>query len=116
MRTLFILNGPAYGSETSYNGLRLAGALAKHVDEGVRVFLMGDGVTAAKRGQSVPEGYFNLERMLRAVARRGVEIGACGTCMDARGLTDPDLVDGVRRGTLEQLADWTREADRVLVF
>lgn len=26
---LFILNGPPYGEERTYNGLRLAGALAK---------------------------------------------------------------------------------------
>ena len=40
----------------------------------------------------------------------------CGTCMDARGIAEGELVEGTRRSTLEQLADWTRWADKVMVF
>jgi uncharacterized protein involved in oxidation of intracellular sulfur len=54
--------------------------------------------------------------MTNAVARRGGEIAVCGTCMDARGIADAELVEGASRGTLEQLADWTGWADKVLVF
>jgi uncharacterized protein involved in oxidation of intracellular sulfur len=79
------------------------------------LFLMGDAVTCAKGGQKVPEGYYNVQLMLGKVARKG-EVGLCGTCMDARGLRDDELVEGARRGTLAQLADWTAEADKVLVF
>ena len=68
--------------------------------EEVRVCLLGEGVAVAKSGRSVPKGYCNLERMLAVIASRGAEIGACGTRMDARGLTEPELVDGVRRSTL----------------
>jgi uncharacterized protein involved in oxidation of intracellular sulfur len=36
--------------------------------------------------------------------------------MDARGITEAELVEGTRRGTLDELTDWTVWADRVLVF
>jgi uncharacterized protein involved in oxidation of intracellular sulfur len=116
MKTLFILNDPPYGTERSYNGLRLAGALAKRAEPEVRVFLMGDAAACAKVGQKVPQGYYNLGRMLQVVAQNRGEIGVCGSCMDARGLQDADLVQDSRRSTLEELADWTVWADRVLVF
>ena len=70
----------------------------------------------AKAGQKVPQGYYNLEMMLGSVARRGGEIGVCGTCMDARGIGDVELADGCHRSTLDELTDWTQTADRVLVF
>jgi uncharacterized protein involved in oxidation of intracellular sulfur len=114
--TLFILNDPPYGTERSYNGLRLAIALAKAEGQQVRVFLMGDAASCAKAGQKVPQGYYNIGDMLGMVARRGAEIGVCATCMDARGITETDLAEGARRGTMAQLAEWTLAADKVLVF
>lgn len=114
--TLIILNDPPYGTERSYNGLRLAASLAKREGEGVRVFLMGDAASCAKAGQNTPNGYYNIERMLRAVSRRGGAVGVCGTCMDARGITDAELSEGCGRSTMEELTDWTVAADRVLVF
>jgi uncharacterized protein involved in oxidation of intracellular sulfur len=54
--------------------------------------------------------------MLKSPAKRGAEIGACGTCMDARGIADGELVEGVRRSTLEELTQWTQWADKTLVF
>lgn len=115
-KTLFILNDAPYGTERSYNGLRLAGSLVKREQEEIRVFLMGDAAGCAKAGQKTPNGYYNIERMLRAVSNKGGEIGVCGTCMDARGIDDGELAEGTSRGSLEQLTDWTQWADRVLVF
>jgi uncharacterized protein involved in oxidation of intracellular sulfur len=46
-RILFILNDPPYGSERSFNGLRLAGAMTRRGDAEVRIFLMGDAVGCA---------------------------------------------------------------------
>ena len=112
---LFVLNDAPYGNERSYNGLRLAGALAAKEGQQVRVFLMADAVGCAKAGQKVPEGYYNLQLMLGKVLRSG-EVALCGTCMDARGMAESELVEGARRWTLAQLADWTVEADKVLVF
>jgi len=114
-KTLFVLNDAPYGNERAYNGLRLAGALAAKEEQSVRLFLMADAVGCAKVGQEVPEGYYNVQIMLGKVLRKG-EVGLCGTCMDARGLRDEEMIDGARRGTLAQLADWTAEADKVLVF
>lgn len=114
--TLFVLNDAPYGTERSYNGLRLAGSLARGGAEATRVFLIGDAAACAKGGQKVPKGYYNLEVMLKAVARAGGEIGVCGTCMDARGIADAELADGCRRSTMDELTEWTQSADRVLVF
>ena len=113
---LFILNDAPYGTERSYNALRLAISLAKVEGEQVRVFLMGDAAACAKAGQKVPQGYYNAGDMLGMVARRNAEVGVCGTCMDARGIAESELVPGAQRGTLAQLTEWTVWADKVLVF
>ena len=92
-----MLNDPAYGTERSYNGLRLATSLAKRDGEEVRVFLMADAVSCAIAGQQTPNGYYNLERMIASAIKRGAAVRLCGTCMDARGLTEEQLVDGAHR-------------------
>jgi uncharacterized protein involved in oxidation of intracellular sulfur len=66
--------------------------------------------------QKVLEGFYNVQLMLGKVARAGAEIGVCGTCMDARGLTDAELVEGARRSTLAELGAWTQWAEKVIVF
>lgn len=116
MRTLFIVNHPPYGTEHAFNALRLANALSAREDQEVRLFLQGDAALCAKGGQNLPKGYYNLERMLKVARSRGVEVGVCSTCMDARGLSDEDLAEGLKRNTLEGLTDWTVWADKVLVF
>lgn len=116
VNVLLVLNDPPYGTERSYNGLRLAGALAKREGASVCVFLMADAVGCAMAGQVVPNGYYRLDRMLSSVMRTGGEVGLCGTCMDARGIDDDELVAGARRSSLEELADWTLWADRVATF
>jgi uncharacterized protein involved in oxidation of intracellular sulfur len=113
--TLFIINDAPYGNERAYNALRLAGALSGKDGEQVRIFLMADAVGCAKAGQKVPEGYYNVNLMLNKVLRKG-EVGLCGTCMDARGMTEAEFVEGAKRGTMAQLAEWTLQADKVLVF
>ena len=116
MNVLLILNDPPYGTERSYNGLRLALQLAKQDDVQVRVFLMADAAACARVGQTTPNGYYNLERMLRGVLKRNGQVAACGTCMDARGLTDTELLDGVHRSSMDELGRWTLDADRVITF
>lgn len=116
MKTLFILNEAPYGSERTYNGLRLAGALAKRDGEEVRIFLMGDSSACAKGNQKVPSGYYKVEDMVGMVTRRDGQVGVCGTCMDARGIAETELIEGTHRGTLEELTTWTQWADKVLVF
>jgi uncharacterized protein involved in oxidation of intracellular sulfur len=111
-----ILQGPAYGDERAFNGLRLAGALAKRDDVDVRVFCFGDAVGCAIKGQTVPNGYYHLDRMVVSVARHGAVIGLCGTCMEARGITDEMLVPEARRSSLEEVTDWVLWADKTVTF
>jgi uncharacterized protein involved in oxidation of intracellular sulfur len=112
---LFVINDAPYGNERAYNALRLAGALSAKDDVHARVFLLADAVGCAKAGQKVPEGFYNVQLMLGKVIRKG-EVALCGTCMDARNLSESELIEGAKRSTLAQLADWTIEADKVLVF
>ncbi len=116
MKTLFILNDAPYGSERTYNSLRLAGAIAKREGCEVRVFLIGDGAAAAHRNQKVPQGFYNVEVMIGNVIRNGGKIGICGSCMDARGMSEAEIADGTFRSTMAELAEWTAWADKVLVF
>lgn len=114
--SLFILNDPPYGTERTYNGLRLAAALARRDNSVVRVFLMGDAVGSAMANQKLPDGYYHLDRMIGSCARHGAEIACCGTCLDARGITDDMLTKGARRSSMDELADWTISADQVITF
>ncbi len=118
MQTLFIVNDAPYGTERVYNALRLAHALGKKDPQSgkVTVFLMADAVLAAKARQKTPEGYYNLERMLKRVIAAQGTVLLCGTCMDARGIGDAELMEGARRSTMDELASATVEADKVLVF
>ena len=117
MKILFIVNDPPYGTERVYNALRLAHALLKKDPQTtVTVFLMADSVLAAKAGQKTPDGYYNVERMLKRVLTGKGEILLCGTCMDARGLEDAALLTGARRSSMDELATATTDADKVLVF
>jgi uncharacterized protein involved in oxidation of intracellular sulfur len=97
--------------------LRLAHALLKSDPVAlVSVFLMADAVVAARKGQKTPDGYYNVERMLKRVLVAKNAVLLCGTCMDARGMGDEDIIDGARRSTMDELAAETRAADKVLVF
>jgi uncharacterized protein involved in oxidation of intracellular sulfur len=117
MKILMILNDPPYGTELVFNGLRLAMNLQKqHDDVEISVFLMGDAASAAKSGQQTPNGYYNIERMLGSVARKGGTVLVCGTCMDARGLAESDLLSGAARSSMDELTELTVAADKVLVF
>ena len=97
MQYLMILNDAPYGSERSYNGLRLATSLAKSEGTGVSVFLIGDAASCAVTGQTTPNGYYNIERMLKLLAAKGAQVGVCGSCMDARGIKPEMLADSGQR-------------------
>lgn len=116
MKVLIVIQDAPYGSERAYNALRLAGSLARQDGVEVRVFLVGDAASCAKSGQRVPQGHYNVQTMLGAVARRGGKIGVCGTCMDARGIAEADLVEGAHRSSLDEWSTWTLEADKVITF
>ena len=80
------------------------------------MFLMADAVLSAKAGQKTPDGFYNVERMLKRVIAGKGQVLLCGTCMDARGITDAEIMEGARRSTMDELAAATIAADKVLVF
>jgi uncharacterized protein involved in oxidation of intracellular sulfur len=106
MNMLVIVQGPAYGDQRADNALRLAGNLAKRDDVELRIFCFGDAVGCAVAGQQLPNGYYHLDRMLTGAARHGAVIGLCGTCMDARGITDAAIISDARRSSLDEVTDW----------
>jgi uncharacterized protein involved in oxidation of intracellular sulfur len=117
MKILLIINDPPYGTERIYNALRLAHALLKKESQTeITVFLFADAVVAARTGQKTPDGYYNLERMLKRVLSANGKVLLCGTCMDARGLDDAALVAGAHRSSMDELAVATADADKILVF
>jgi uncharacterized protein involved in oxidation of intracellular sulfur len=117
MKVLFIINDAPYGSEKAYNALRLAMAMqAGDSSLEVRVFLMADAVTCALPNQSTPQGYYNVERMLKAVINKGGQVKACGTCSETRGIEELSLIEDVEISTMNQLKEWVIESDKVLSF
>ena len=111
-----VINDSPYGNERPYNALRLAMALVRQGETDLRIFLMGDAVVCGLAGQSTPQGYYNLGRMVESVARHGGEVALCGSCVEARGLKGASLVEGAAIGNMAQLAQWTVEAEKVVVF
>ncbi len=72
MKALLVINDAPYGSERAYNALRLAMALQReHQDVEVRLFLLGDAVTCALPHQETPQGYYNVERMVKPLSVKG---------------------------------------------
>jgi uncharacterized protein involved in oxidation of intracellular sulfur len=112
---LIVSNDSPYGNERAYNQLRLAMSLQKRENTQVKIFLMADAVACAKKGQKTPDGYYNIERMVKAVAAKGA-VSTCGTCCEARGMRLEEFCEGVEMGSMVILTDWTVEAGKVLVF
>jgi uncharacterized protein involved in oxidation of intracellular sulfur len=117
VNVLLLINDPPYGTEKAYNALRVAITLQKeHEHAAVRVFLMGDAVVCTIPGQVTPQGFYNVERMLKPVLARGGEVKACGSCLDARGLGSMALIEGVQPSNMSELAVWIVQSDKVLTF
>ncbi len=117
MKLLIVINDAPYGTEKAYNALRLAMKLQKeHGDVEIRIFLMGDAVTCALPNQSTPQGYYNIERMLRIVINKGAQVKACGSCSEARGIKELALINLIEISTMSQFTQWVVEVDKVISF
>lgn len=110
-----VLQDAPYGNERVWNALRLSEALLTTGRE-VRIFLYADSVTAAKKDQKPPKGFYNIGQMLEKLAGKGVEIRSCLTCTNARGLTQDDFVEGAVVGKTIDLARWVAEGGQVMTF
>lgn len=113
MKLLFVLHDPPYGSERIYNGLRWARQMLS-ADHDVRLFLFADSVVSTTAGQQTPNGYYNVEKMLRGVTEAGGVVGCCGTCLDARGIADGMMIEKAHRSSMSELAEWTVWADKII--
>jgi len=117
MNILILINDAPYGTEKAYNGLRLTMAIQKdHPDVQVNVFLMADAVTCGIQNQNTPQGYYNIERMMKSVIAKGGNVKSCGTCADARGIRNLQLLEGIEVSNMAELAQWSIDADKVFTF
>jgi uncharacterized protein involved in oxidation of intracellular sulfur len=114
MNYLFVLHDAPYGSERVYNGLRWAKQMINVGGSEVKVFLFADAVGAAADGQKTPEGYYNVGNMVNSLGRHGGEVGCCGACLDARGISEEQITKGAHRSSMAELTDWTLWADKVI--
>jgi sulfur relay (sulfurtransferase) complex TusBCD TusD component (DsrE family) len=113
---IIILNeGP--GSTKSWNGLRLAGGMIG-VDMKVKIFLLDEGVYCAKKGQSPIDGLKeqNLGKRIKELIEMGADVDACGVCIEAKGLTKGEMIEGVSVSSMIDLAKSIKESKQVLVF
>ena len=116
-KVLIVINDAPYGSEKPYNALRLAIQLSKdHEDVEVRVFLMADAANCALPNQNTPNGYYNIERMLKVIIAKGAKVKICGSCADARGLKNIPLIEGTEISTMAELTNWVMDSEKVVTF
>lgn len=117
MKILIILTDAPYGNEKMFMALRLVMTLQdENPDTMIRIFMIVDSITAALPNQITPEGYYNLEKMLKAIMNKGAEIKLCGTCIRARGMKELKLIDGIELGNMKILSDWTLDSDKIISF
>lgn len=117
MKILFVINDAPYGTEKAYNALRLSSQILKDKPETeLRIFLLADAVNCALKNQITPQGYYNIERMMRGILSKGGKVKLCGTCSDARGLKELSLIEGVQISNLAEFSEWTLDSDKVLTF
>jgi uncharacterized protein involved in oxidation of intracellular sulfur len=117
MKILLVINDAPYGNEKAYNALRLAMTLQKeHIGIEVRIFLMADAVFCGLSNTNTPNGYYNIERMLKSIISQGGLVKACGTCGQARGTQDLILIDGVEKSNMKEYTQWVIECEKVINF
>ncbi len=117
MKVLIIINDAPYGTEKAFNALRLATQILKDYEPTeLCVFLMADAVGCAIPNQNTPNGYYNIERMLKIVVNKNGKVKICTSCVEARGLKDLNFIDGAELSTMNELTQWIMESDRVITF
>ncbi|RLD66429.1 MAG: hypothetical protein DRI84_04790 [Bacteroidetes bacterium] len=117
-KILIIINDAPYGTEKAYNALRMAITLQKEHGDRVEIaiFLLADAVFCGLPNQKTPNGFYNIERMLKVVIRNGGKLKSCGGCSEARGIDKIDFIEGVELSNMKEFAQWTVDSDKVLTF
>jgi len=117
MKVLIIINDAPNGTEKAYNALRLATQILKDYESTeLCVFLMADAVGCAIPNQKTPDGYYNIERMLKGVVVKKGKIKICTSCAEARGLKDIKFIKGAELSSMMELTQWVMESDKVVTF
>jgi uncharacterized protein involved in oxidation of intracellular sulfur len=116
-KILIIINDAPYGTEKAYNALRLANQIGKdHVNTEVWIFLMADAASCAVANQTTPNGYYNIERMIKFAIAKGAKVKICGSCAEARGLKNVQLIEQTEISTMAELTQWVIDSEKVLTF
>lgn len=117
-KILIVINDAPYGTEKAYNALRMAMTLLKEHGDNVeiKIFLLADAVFCGLPNQKTPDGYYNIERMIKSVIKRGAEVRSCGTCSEARGISQINFIEGVHMSNMKEFSQWTVECDKALTF
>lgn len=77
---------------------------------------MADAASCAVANQTTPNGYYNIEKMLKLSLIKGAKVKICGSCAEARGLKNVQLIDGAEMSTMAELTNWVVNSDKVLGF
>jgi tRNA 2-thiouridine synthesizing protein D len=112
--TIIIYEAP-YAKERALSALRFAWTADLEGNK-VRIWLFENGIYLAKKGQKPAQGLTNYGQMLDDLIQGGMEVKGCGVCAEARGLTQADLIDGVKLATIHDLIEWTTISDKVITF
>ena len=117
-KILIVINDAPYGSEKVYNALRMAMTLKKQYSNEIeiKIFLLADAVLCGLPNQNTPNGYYNIERMLKLITKHGGEVKSCGGCSEARGIDKIQFIEGIKLSNMKEFAQWTVECDKVLTF
>jgi tRNA 2-thiouridine synthesizing protein D len=115
MSVALLVNTSPYGTEGPFNALRFTQAL-ELAGERVELLFMGDAVNTARRGQDPRSAHASLEALLTELVEKGVNVTLCGTCCQARGLQEDDLVGGAVVGTIHDFARIVKESDKTVSF
>lgn len=117
MKILIIINDAPYGTEKAYNALRIAMTLQRgQEDAEISIFLMSDAVTCAIPDQTTPEGYYNIERMVKAVINKGGKVKMCGACLNARGLKKLEFIEGAEHSSMFEIMELIVDSDKIMTF
>ncbi len=110
--TILLTKGP-YTSEASDLALKTALA-GKKMGYEVNIFIYLDGAWNTHITKEKP--YNNPGEWLRSVVKRGINIGVCERCSEARDLQEGNMVEGVSITGSYYFIDMLMRSDKVLTF
>ena len=115
MKLLIILSQKPYGSDVTWNALRLAETSLKRGDS-VSIFVMNDAVDIARKGSAPAGTEFDLGLMLEQLESKGCEIKLCTTCITRCGISKGDVRQAAWPAGMGDLAGWMAGCDKVVTF